>query len=117
MFIQFPSWRVPAVPVAHTPPGAKVVSMFTEAQRRDSIIKEHVKKFPFKEGDIVQPVEPTEFEKYGKLMISKIADSYGKLGKNEEWPSNDNPFIISVYVEKTNSYLFCTTNYLKALDA
>lgn len=88
-------------------------TLFEEAQRRDKIVRSLAEKCGLKEGDLAIPAHPEKREMYGdKIRIIKVTDSYGKFGRDEVWPENDNPMIIHAFSEKLQDHFICTVGFL-----
>ena len=88
-------------------------SLFKEAQRRDKIIKALVKGINYVEGEIVTPYNQEGRDKWGEqLIVEKICDSYALYGKNEDWPKNDTPFLITCYNKDKAARFNCTPGYV-----
>lgn len=92
----------------------KTTTLFNDAIRKDSIIKKLVASISYKAGDICCPVETSDVEEWGhKIEVVHITQSYSLMGRDENWPENDNPLIVYCFSEKANKHFFCTTNFLK----
>jgi hypothetical protein len=90
--------------------------MFQEALRRDKIIKEEVEKLTYKVGDIVGISSEKGIKEYGeKVEVKNIMSSYHQFGRNEKWPEDDLPLIVTGYSLDKKLTFFCTVNYLKPL--
>ena len=97
-------------PTVAQQPAAVNIELFNEARRRDNIIKELVKKLPYKVGDKVVPADPNKKEE--SATIVGICTTYAHLGHEYTWPKNDNPMIVTARKDKDGTIYFCTTNYL-----
>lgn len=96
----------------------KSPSLFQQIKERDNCIKEMVKNLPYVEGELVTPHSEAERELRGKILIvEKICDSYAKYGKNENWPENNNPMVITVYNMDTKVRFICTPKYVVPINA
>lgn len=88
-----------------------------EWYRRDAIIRELYKNCPYAIGDVCIPVDPKGIVKYGEVKVQEIMKSYMEVQKGDEWPKNDNPFVVTaVPLNKEThgtSIFLCTTNYLQ----
>ena len=101
-------WKNPNVPVT-TAPSVTNIELFNEARRRDNIVKTLVNEFKMTEGQVVlSSVSDKEY------IINKICRTYAHMGKEADWPKNDNPMIVTITSTEDGSISFCTTNYLKA---
>ena len=89
-------------------------SLQYEISRRESVVRELARTCPFKPGDTAKPISPAAQAKWGtKILVQKICSSYAHLGKDEKWPSNDNPMIITAWSHDKKTTFFCTTNFLE----
>lgn len=92
--------------------------LFDEACRRDKIIKDLFASCTYKEKDRVMFINPKDDLKYGKdPYVTKIISSYAQWPKNEPWPDNDNPMIVTLFVQDKAETLFCTTNLVKPYNS
>lgn len=92
--------------------------LFDEACRRDKIIKDLFAACPYKEKDRVMFIKQADETKYGKeVYVIKIISSYAQWPKNEPWPDNDNPMIVTIFVQDKAETLFCTTNLVKPYNS
>lgn len=100
----------------HPPPivssSAISPTIFSEIMRREKIITGLVETFPHKVGDLVEPVNPQDVEKYGKCTIHSICDQYIHLEKDHKWPKNDNPMLVTASCQH-GTLFYATTNYFK----
>lgn len=117
--IKFPNIVKPTPVVSYVAPtpspmsyGISNQSIINEVQRRDKIIKELVKEFPYKVGDYIIPQKEEDQKKWGKCTVLAICSEYIHLSKDDKWPKNDNPLIVTVSAE-TGEIFFATTNYFK----
>ncbi len=102
----------------YTPPAAndEVGALFKQAKTRDARIKALVKNLSYVEGEYVSPLTQAGRDKWGEqVVVEKICDSYAKMGKDEEWPANNTPFLITAWSDKENTRFFCTPGYLVSL--
>lgn len=82
--------------------------------RRDDIVKEQQKLCSFRTNDVVYPPDKKGMEKYGKCVIIGRAISYRDMDSSNEWPDNDNPFILTLQtLEKDypQTVFFSTANW------
>ena len=100
----------PAGTAAHSANGGEV---YKEIARRNAIISELVGKCPYKAGDIVQVVGEKDREKEGDCQVVGMVTAYYLLEKDNKWPKDDNPMIVTARSFKNNTTFFCTTNYLE----
>lgn len=87
-------------------------TLHTIATERDSIVYKLSQSAPYKVGDWVIPIHKEDEEKYGKMEVLHICTSYADLGKDYEWPKNNNPMIVTCK-DAQNHHIFCTVNYVK----
>jgi len=93
------------------PPAVSNIAVYNETRRRDNIIKALVAECKFTEGQVVlSAVKEEEF------LINKICGCYAHMGSDVDWPTNDNPMIVTITKVNDKSVSFCTTNYLKAKE-
>lgn len=84
-----------------------------EYVRRDKIIRTEWNACPFKEGDIVYPKAQKDYMDYGPVKITGMLRSYKDTAIEDEWPKNDNPFILTIQPLKGKQDLvFCTANWV-----
>lgn len=104
----------PPAPVVHTQnlPYVTNLAIYNEAKRRNSIIKELVKTFNYKKGDVVECKNPADTAKWGQCTILNVLDDYQHMEKDHKWPANDNPMIVTAAAENGEIF-FATTNYFK----
>lgn len=88
------------------------LAIYNEAKRRNNIIKELVKSFIYKKGDVVECANPRDTEKWGQCTILNVLDDYQHMEKDHKWPANDNPMIVTAAAENGEIF-FATTNYFK----
>jgi hypothetical protein len=85
----------------------------SEYIRREDIVKELFKTCPYGAGDIVYPTNEKDYKKYGAVKVLGICASYMMIDKDEVWPKNDNPMIITFQpVSNPKNTMFCTVNFL-----
>jgi len=111
--------RKPFVPITYTPPpspwkapaqpSVSNITVYNETRRRDNIIKKLVEDCGFVEGQVVLSAVKEE-----EHVINKICKCYAHMGADVDWPTNDNPMIMTITKVKDKTISFCTTNYLKA---
>ena len=101
-------------PVSHLPHSGSSFAneLYKEIKRKDDIIKALVKDFKHKVGDTVEPAKEEALAEWGKCKIMNICSEYIHLGKDFEWPKNDNPMIITASSE-AGEIFYATTNYFK----
>ena len=108
--------KQPPVPVVYSPPVSTIspqpAALFNEIRRRENIIAALVKDFKHKVGDYLEPGNQQDFDKWGKCTVLVICDQYIHLGRDFEWPKNDNPMLITASSE-SGEIFFATTNYFK----
>jgi hypothetical protein len=110
--------KTPDVTPVESPPlkQGMMPTMMNEAIRREKIVEKLAKECPYKEHDIVTPVDDEEVAKYGKnILVEKICKSYTEIGLSEKWPASDLPLIVMAWSQEKQTRFFCTTNYLKKL--
>lgn len=102
-------------PIAATPTSNlfPLKTLFSEAARRDAIIKNLVSKIDFGEGDTCEPYTEEAREDYGLVVVEKICRNYTQLGRKEQWPNNDCPMLITCYSEKKDYRFICTTDFIR----
>lgn len=92
---------------AHTPVN---LSIYNEAKRRSAIVEKYARECPYKEGDIVSTIKPS----VGDVQVMRICREYIHMGKDEEWPTSDNPYLVTAqYVNAPHKIFNCTINYLQ----
>lgn len=89
-----------------------------EALRREAIVKKLYRDCPYRIGDEVEYTKENEKKKNpnDRLIVLNIVSSYAQMGKEEKWPSSDNPLLVHAKLFKEDGSIdefFCTTNYLK----
>ena len=81
--------------------------------RRDNIVKELATACPLQTGDTAYPHDKKGYHLYGACIVVGICRSYKDFSLDEEWPKNDNPFIVSFSSLNNRKDIFlCTSNYL-----
>ena len=88
------------------------LAIYNEAKRRNAIIKELVKTFNYKVGDVVDCSNPQDQTKWGSCTILNVLDDYQHMEKDHKWPGNDNPMIVTAS-SAAGEIFFATTNYFK----
>lgn len=84
-----------------------------EFVRRDAIVKECAKTVEVDLYGHAFPKSKKEYDALGEVIVTGICQTYADFSRNEEWPKNDNPMIVSFYAVKDRSKsFFCTANYL-----
>lgn len=84
-----------------------------EYVRRDKIIRNEWNACPFKIGDTVYPKSQKDYIDYGPVEITAMLQSYKDTSIEDEWPKNDNPFILTIKPLKGDqSLVFCTANWV-----
>jgi hypothetical protein len=85
----------------------------SEFIRREQIVKDLFAGCPYASGDVLYPVKPQDFKKYGACRVLGICSSYMYMDKDEPWPKTDNPMIVTFQpLTNPNNTMFCTVNYL-----
>lgn len=118
IFKRLPSLRPEQVcvptPITVVTSGKFDTAKFTEAKRRDEIVRKLVKDCPYSVGETVEVNSDPGKEKYGATaLVMGIAQNYIQLGK-EEWPEGDNPLIVHARADDDTEF-FCTVNYLRPI--
>lgn len=119
IFLTITSRKKPPAP----PPPAPVVNVnalpyvtnlaiFNEARRRNKIIKELVKEFKYKSGDVVECSNPQDQARWGACTIISVVDDYMYMEKDHKWPPNDNPMIVTASSQEGEIF-YATTNYFQ----
>ncbi|MDE3022289.1 MAG: hypothetical protein KGI54_10550 [Pseudomonadota bacterium] len=86
-----------------------------EYRRRDTIVRKYASECKLKVGDTCYPVELSDYVEHGAMLITSIVQHYKDFGFSEEWPDNDNPFLISLKsLTNKGAVMFCTTNWVVA---
>lgn len=114
--LQFPPKEIPLVIHSaikwpkHSP--SKNNNIYVEVERRDLIIKKLYEQFvtKFTIGDDVYFRSAPERD---VMVVANCAKTYTELGKNEVWPDDDMPLIVSVYNRKTKTTYHCTINAIE----
>jgi len=84
-----------------------------EYVRRDKVVKELATACPFQTGDTAYPHDKKGYEEYGVCVVIGICRSYKDFNVDEEWPKNDNPYILSFApMNDRKNIVMCTSNYL-----
>lgn len=83
-----------------------------EFLRRDRIVRQLFLDCPFHSGEELVPKKPEDFERYGKLTVQGIMKTYHDFHKDEKWPADDEPYILTTYSEKLKMVVFCTSGFL-----
>jgi len=99
-------------PPTPNPGGVVVTTMFSEARRRDDIVKNLFKECPYKVGDKVKARLQENKTAIGVGVVKNICKRYTDLGRDYTWPETDNPMIVTVISEEGEIF-FSTTNYLE----
>lgn len=90
-----------------------VGDIMAESQRREAIVRDLWLKCPYKPGDTVMPSTEANCKKYGeKIIVLSIVDTYAKFGKDEVWPANDCPMLVTAKSHEKDSTFICTTDFL-----
>lgn len=108
----YPTYQNSPVSVSYpTPTGESLAYKFAE---RDRIVKELFRKCPYWVGHKVIPETEAGQKKYGTdIVVTGVCSSYAHMGKDEAWPTNDNPMIVSAYSNDKKMHFFCTIDFLK----
>jgi len=109
-------------PVVYSPPPPVVnntalpyvtnLAIYNEAKRRNNIIKQLVKEFKYKSGDVVECKNPQDQAKWGSCTIISVLDDYQHMEKDHKWPANDNPMIVTAS-SNVGEIFYATTNYFQ----
>lgn len=110
-----------APPTPHVPSTVKPINpnpiteltsaVWETAKKRDDIVKKLYKDCPYNVGDICKPVNPDK--RYSNnISITAICKSLTDMGKDYQWPKDDNPMIVHAYDNEKKFPMFCTTNFL-----
>jgi len=92
---------------------AVVGDIMAESARREAIVRRLYANCPYKPGDTVVPKTKAARDEWGeKLIVTAMVDSYAKFGKDEIWPSNDDPMIVHVKSYDKDTHFICSTGYL-----
>lgn len=84
-----------------------------EYRRRDKLILDAANACRLETGDKAYPIDAKKYEKYGMCTIIYVVRTYKDMGKAEEWPKNDNPFIIGFRpATMPNDTILCTNGFL-----
>jgi hypothetical protein len=85
----------------------------TEYVRREQIVKDLFAGCTYQAGDTLYPTRTSDFKKYGACRVLGICTSYMYMDKDEAWPKNDNPLIVTFQpLTDPKTTMFCTVNYL-----
>ena len=85
------------------------LSIYNEAKRRSAIVQKLAEECTYTEGDIVATIKPSD----GDIRVIRICRDYIHMGKDEDWPKSDNPFLVTAQYVKDNKIFNCTINYLQ----
>ena len=109
-------------PVVYSPPPPVVnntalpyvtnLAIYNEAKRRNNIIKQLVKEFKYKSGDVVECKNPADQTRWGQCTIISVLDDYQHMEKDHKWPANDNPMIVTAS-SNVGEIFYATTNYFQ----
>ncbi len=88
------------------------LAIYNEAKRRNNIIKQLVKEFKYKSGDVVECKNPADQAKWGSCTIISVLDDYQHMEKDHKWPANDNPMIVTAS-SNVGEIFYATTNYFQ----
>jgi hypothetical protein len=81
--------------------------------RREQVVKDLFTACPYSANDTVYPSDPKEFKRYGAVRVLGICASYMMIDKDETWPKNDNPLIVTFQpLSNPKNTMFCTVNFL-----
>lgn len=90
-----------------------VGDIMAESARREELVKKLYRECPYRPGDTVIPKYISDRKKYGeKIIVMSIVDSYAKFGKDETWPSNDTPYLVTAKSYDKDTIFLCTTDFL-----
>lgn len=108
-----PPARTPPPVVNNTAlPYVTNLAIYNEAKRRNNIIKQLVKEFKYKSGDVVECKNPQDQAKWGSCTIISVLDDYQHMEKDHKWPANDNPMIVTAS-SNVGEIFYATTNYFQ----
>jgi len=109
-------------PVVYTTPAPVVnntalpyvtnLAIYNEAKRRNKIIKDLVREFKYKSGDVVECKNPADQTRWGQCTIISVLDDYQHMEKDHKWPANDNPMIVTAS-SNVGEIFYATTNYFQ----
>ena len=85
------------------------LSIYNEAKRRSAIVQKLAEECTYKEGDLVSTIKPSDSD----ARVLRICREYIHMGKDEEWPKSDNPFLVTAQYVNSNTIFNCTINYLQ----
>jgi len=88
------------------------LAIYNEAKRRNNIIKQLVKEFKYKSGDVVECKNPADQTRWGNCTIISVLDDYQHMEKDHKWPANDNPMIVTAS-SNVGEIFYATTNYFQ----
>ena len=88
------------------------LAIYNEAKRRNNIIKQLVKEFKYKSGDVVECKNPADQTRWGQCTIISVLDDYQHMEKDHKWPANDNPMIVTAS-SNVGEIFYATTNYFQ----
>lgn len=111
LVINIPNRKKPTPPISYSYTPA-TPTLFTELNKRQRIVADQYKACPYAVGDKCVGVAATDKDTYGEVEVTHICRTYAELGKDYEWPANDNPLIVTAYSPKAGLF-FCSTNFLK----
>lgn len=86
-----------------------------EFVRRDEIVRKMWRECNWREGDVLCPRGPQSRDKYGtNIKVEGIYRTYHDFHENEKWPSDDEPYIMTVRPERgaNGGRICCTPDFL-----
>lgn len=81
-----------------------------EFARRCFVVRSAWTKCLLNPGDTVYPVNRSDYEKNGAMVVVSVAGDYRTM-LDTEWPANDNPFIVAVRPVNGEGVIFCTNGW------
>lgn len=90
-----------------------VGDIMAESARREAIVRRLYSECPYRPGDTVVPRTVANRKEYGeRIMVMSMVDTYAHFGKDEVWPSSDNPMIVCAKSYDKDTIFFCSTDFL-----
>jgi hypothetical protein len=82
-----------------------------EVVRRDLIVRQAAMQCQWKAGEVLLAKNEEDRKKYGRLTVRGYMRSYLDFKKNDSWPSDDVPLIVTCSSELEGE-IVCTADFL-----
>jgi hypothetical protein len=83
-----------------------------EWERRDKVVSDMAQSCPYKVGDTFYPMAEDWYKSHGKCIVEGKVISYLEIDKTDEWPKDDEPFIIAARSFEKGTKFICQPRFL-----